>query len=194
MVSCIWPLSGHLWPKISSGSDDGCSCCLLVSSSILIILTLPVSFMACLKEWDTSTKVDLRTVTFDVPEQELGDLWEPFLFVRFEHLDEATDQWGVKMERLEIKDVRLSAQLQIAMAAEAEATRDTMANSIYRQVIVDEREHKASRALQDAADIVGKTPCALQLRYLQTLNTISAEKNSTIIFPLPIELMMVYMK
>ncbi|ELU16352.1 hypothetical protein CAPTEDRAFT_213564 [Capitella teleta] len=104
-------------------------------------------------------------------------------------LDEATDPWGVKVERVEMKDVRLPVQLQRAMAAEAEAARDARA-----KVIAAEGEHKASRALKDAADVINESPSALQLRYLQTLNTISAEKNSTIIFPLPIDLMQGFMK
>ncbi|CAG2058614.1 unnamed protein product [Timema podura] len=98
-------------------------------------------------------------------------------------LDEATDPWGVKVERVEIKDVRLPVQLQRAMAAEAEAAREARA-----KVIAAEGEMKASRALKEAADVIGESPAALQLRYLQTLNTISAEKNSTIIFPLPMDM------
>ncbi|XP_074655863.1 band 7 protein AGAP004871-like isoform X2 [Tubulanus polymorphus] len=99
------------------------------------------------------------------------------------NLDEATDNWGVKVERVEIKDVRLPVQLQRAMAAEAEAAREARA-----KVIAAEGEQKASRALKEAADVIAESPAALQLRYLQTLNTISAEKNSTIVFPLPIDL------
>merc|ERR1712045_1079442 len=83
-------------------------------------------------------------------------------------LDEATDPWGGKVERVEIKDVRLPVQLQRAMAAEG--------------------EQKASRALKDAAAVINESPSALQLRYLQTLNSISAEKNSTIIFPFPVDI------
>merc|ERR1712079_359544 len=98
-------------------------------------------------------------------------------------LDEATDPWGVHVQRVEIKDVRLPQQLQRAMAAEAEATREARA-----KVIAAEGEQKSSKALKDAADIIAKSPAALQLRYLQTLNSISAEKNSTIIFPPPMEL------
>lgn len=97
-------------------------------------------------------------------------------------LDEATEHWGIKVERTEIKDVRLPVQLQRAMAAEAEAAREARA-----KVIAAEGEQKASRALKEAADVITQSPAALQLRYLQTLNTISAEKNSTIIFPLPID-------
>lgn len=101
-----------------------------------------------------------------------------------ESLDLATDPWGVKVERVEVKDVRLPHQLQRAMAAEAEATREARA-----KVIAAEGEQKASRALKEASDIITESPAALQLRYLQTLTTISAEKNSTIIFPLPIDLL-----
>jgi len=101
-----------------------------------------------------------------------------------DHLDSATDPWGIKVERVEVKDVRLPQQLQRAMAAEAEATRQARA-----KVIEAEGEQKASRALKEASDIISSSPAALQLRYLQTLSSISAEKNSTIIFPLPIELL-----
>ncbi|XP_014258784.1 band 7 protein AGAP004871-like isoform X2 [Cimex lectularius] len=99
-------------------------------------------------------------------------------------LDVATEPWGVKVERVEIKDVRLPVQMQRAMAAEAEATREARA-----KVIAAEGEMRASRSLKEAADVIAESPAALQLRYLQTLNTISAEKNSTIIFPLPMDLL-----
>lgn len=102
-------------------------------------------------------------------------------------LDDATDPWGILVERVEIKDVRLPVQLQRAMAAEAEAAREARA-----KVIAAEGEQRASRALKEAADVIAASPAAIQLRYLQTLNTISAEKNSTIIFPIPIEMMSMY--
>lgn len=104
-------------------------------------------------------------------------------------LDEATDPWGVKVERVEVKDVRLPQQLQRAMAAEAEAAREARA-----KVIAAEGEHKASRALRHAADIIQESPSALQLRYLQTLNNISAEKNSTIVFPVPVDILSGFLK
>merc|ERR1711913_88161 len=85
---------------------------------------------------------------------------------------------------LVVKDVRLPQNLQRAMAAEAEASREARA-----KVIAVEGEQKASKALKEASDIISESPAALQLRYLQTLTNISAEKNSTIIFPLPMELM-----
>ncbi|XP_060751888.1 stomatin (EPB72)-like 3b isoform X1 [Tachysurus vachellii] len=104
-------------------------------------------------------------------------------------LDDATDSWGIKVERVEIKDVKLPHQLQRAMAAEAEATREARA-----KVIAAEGEMNASRALKEASLVIAESPSALQLRYLQTLNTIAAEKNSTIIFPLPIDMMGHFMK
>ena len=83
-----------------------------------------------------------------------------------------------------MKDVRLPKNLQRAMAAEAEATREARA-----KVVAAEGEQKASTALKEASDTISGSPAALQLRYLQTLATISAEKNSTIVFPIPIDLM-----
>ncbi|GFQ85447.1 mechanosensory protein 2 [Trichonephila clavata] len=187
---------------------------------------------------DTYCKVDLRTVSFDVPPQEilskdsvtvavdavvyyrisnatiavsnvedyghstrllaattlrnvlgtknLSEILserESISHVMQSSLDEATDPWGVKVERVEIKDVRLPVQLQRAMAAEAEAAREARA-----KVIAAEGEQRASRALKEAAEVIADSPSALQLRYLQTLNSIAAEKNSTIVFPLPMEL------
>jgi len=98
-------------------------------------------------------------------------------------LDEATDQWGVKVERIELKDVKLPQQMQRAMAAEAEATRDAKA-----KIIAAEGEKQAAVSLKEASNIMSESKSALQLRYLQTLHGIAAEKNSTIVFPLPIEL------
>ena len=100
-----------------------------------------------------------------------------------ELLHEATDPWGVTVERVEVKDVRVPEQLMRAMAAEAEAAREARA-----KVIAAEGEHKASRALKHAADIITESPGALQLRYLQTLSHIADESNSTIIFPVPVDI------
>uniref|UniRef100_A0A8D8T206 Mechanosensory protein 2 n=1 Tax=Cacopsylla melanoneura TaxID=428564 RepID=A0A8D8T206_9HEMI len=105
------------------------------------------------------------------------------------NLDHATEPWGVKVERVEIKDVRLPQNLQRAMAAEAEATREGRA-----KVIAAEAEMKSSRALKEASDIIMESPAALQLRYLQTLQSISQEKNSTVIFPIPIDIISAFMK
>ena len=89
---------------------------------------------------------------------------------------------------MEVKDVRVPENLQRAMAAEAEAARNARA-----KVIAAEGEHKASRALRHAADVITGNPAALQLRYLQTLNNISAENNSTIVFPVPVDIMASFM-
>lgn len=102
-------------------------------------------------------------------------------------LDEGTGPWGVKVERVEITDVRLPQSMQRSMAAEAEASREARA-----KVIAAEGEQKASRQLKEAADVISESPIALQLRYLQTLTQISAEKNSTIIFPVPVELLKLF--
>lgn len=101
-----------------------------------------------------------------------------------ELLDDATDAWGVKVERVELKDVSLPMSMQRSMATEAEAAREARA-----KVVAAEGEQKASIALREAADVIASNPTALQLRYLQTLTGIAAEKNSTIIFPIPMELL-----
>merc|ERR1712018_595418 len=117
----------------------------------------------------------------------LGDILSQREIIAKEMQDtlvEGTAAWGVQVERVEVKDVRVPEQLMRAMAAEAEAARNARA-----KVIAAEGEHKASRALRHAAEVIMENPGALQLRYLQTLNSISAENNSTIIFPVPIDIM-----
>ncbi|KAM4796827.1 stomatin-like [Rhinophrynus dorsalis] len=101
-------------------------------------------------------------------------------------LYDATKEWGIKVERVEIKDVKLPGSLQRAMAAEAEAAREARA-----KFVSAEGEMNASRALKEAAIIMSESPAAMQLRYLQTLSHISAEKNSTIIFPIPMDILSV---
>jgi len=246
-----------------------CGFFLIIISVILVICTFPITLCFCIKivqEYeraiifrlgrakkqargpglffvipciDSFKKVDLRTVSFDVPPQEIltkdsvtvsvdavcyYKIFDPWVsVVKVENaaastrllaqttlrnilgtknlaetlshrdsialdmqqiLDIGTDPWGVKVERVEVKDVRLPQQLQRAMAAEAEASREARA-----KVIAAQGEADASRMLKEAADVINESPSALQLRYLQTLTTISAEKNSTIIFPVPIEMM-----
>ena len=104
-------------------------------------------------------------------------------------LDKATDPWGIKVERVEIKDYRLPNSLQRAMAAEAEADREAKA-----KIKAAEGEQKAATALKEASNIIAESPSALQLRYLQTLHKISEEKNSTIIFPLPMDMFSAFKK
>jgi regulator of protease activity HflC (stomatin/prohibitin superfamily) len=98
-------------------------------------------------------------------------------------IDEHTARWGVKVTAVEIKDVELPQTMQRAMARQAEAEREKRAKVLHAQ-----GELQASQTLADAAQIIATEPAALQLRYLQTLTEIAVEKNSTIIFPLPLDL------
>lgn len=99
-------------------------------------------------------------------------------------LDEATDPWGIKVTAVEVKAIELPETMKRAMARQAEAERERRS-----KVIAAEGEFQASKQLAAAAGVIGTEPAALQLRYLQTLSEISIEKNSTIIFPLPLELL-----
>ena len=99
-------------------------------------------------------------------------------------IDEQTEPWGVKVSVVEVKDVELPQSMQRAMARQAEAEREKRAKIIHA-----EGELQASETLAGAAEVMSSQAGALQLRYLQTLTEISAEHNSTIVFPLPIELM-----
>ena len=98
-------------------------------------------------------------------------------------LDKHTDPWGIKVTSVEVKHVDLPGEMQRAIAKQAEAEREKRA-----KVIHAEGEYQASSRLLDAADIMGKHPLGMQLRYLQTLTEIATEKNSTVVFPLPMEL------
>ncbi len=100
-----------------------------------------------------------------------------------EIIDEQTEPWGVKVSIVEIKDVEIPSSMQRAMARQAEAERERRA-----KVIAAEGEFQASEKLSQAAEVLSRTPAALQLRYLQTLAEIATEKNSTTIFPVPIDL------
>ena len=97
-------------------------------------------------------------------------------------IDEQTDPWGVKVSAVEIKDVEIPSGMQRAMARQAEAERERRA-----KVIHAEGEFQASQRLADAAEVLSPHPAALQLRYLQTLTEVGVNQNSTIVFPLPID-------
>ena len=98
-------------------------------------------------------------------------------------IDEHTDPWGVKVSVVEIKEVELTEEMKRSMAAQAEAERTRRAKIIHA-----DGEFQASERLAQAGVVIGRDPTALQLRYLQTLTEIASEKNSTIIFPLPINI------
>ncbi len=106
-----------------------------------------------------------------------------------EIVDQQTDPWGVKVSSVEIKHIDLPQEMQRAMAKQAEAERDRRA-----KIIQAEGEYQSAGKLKDAADIISQNSAALQLRYLDTLKTISTENSSTIIFPMPINILEILTK
>ncbi len=103
-------------------------------------------------------------------------------------IDEQTDPWGVKVSAVEIKEVELAETMRRMMAAQAEAERERRAKIIHA-----EGEFQAAEKLAQAGAIIAKEPVTLQLRYLQTLTEVASERNSTLIFPLPIDLISMFM-
>jgi regulator of protease activity HflC (stomatin/prohibitin superfamily) len=99
-------------------------------------------------------------------------------------IDESTEPWGVKVTAVEIKDVEIPDQMQRAMARQAEAERERRA-----KIINSEGEFQAAQKLTDAADIISTNPASLQLRYLQTLLEIGSNQNTTVVFPLPMDVL-----
>jgi regulator of protease activity HflC (stomatin/prohibitin superfamily) len=104
-------------------------------------------------------------------------------------IDQQTEPWGVKVTAVEVKNVDLPQEMQRAIARQAEAERERRAKVIHAQ-----GEFEASQRLADAADVIGRNPVALQLRYLQTLVEIAAGKKSTTIFPIPIDTIAPFLK
>jgi regulator of protease activity HflC (stomatin/prohibitin superfamily) len=106
-----------------------------------------------------------------------------------EILDAQTDPWGIKVVLVELKHIDLPQEMQRAMAKQAEAERERRAKIIHA-----DGEFQASQKLADAAEVIGKEPMALQLRFLQSLVEVASEKNSTTIFPVPIDLLSPFLK
>ncbi|XP_035310198.1 podocin isoform X2 [Cricetulus griseus] len=187
---------------IKSSGLGACEWLLVISSLLFIIITFPFSIWFCIKvvqEYerviifrlghllpgrakgpglffflpclDTYHKVDLRLQTLEIPFHEVA-------------LDSVTCIWGIKVERTEIKDVRLPAGLQHSLAVEAEAQRQAKV-----RMIAAEGERAASESLRMAAEILSGTPAAVQLRYLHTLQSLSTEKPSTVVLPLPFDML-----
>lgn len=104
-------------------------------------------------------------------------------------IDDHTEPWGIKVAAVEVKQIDLPIEMQRAMAKQAEAERERRS-----KVIAAEGEYQAAQRLSDAAQMIEKYPVALQLRYLQTLADIATEKNSTTIFPIPIDLITPFLK
>lgn len=193
---------------------------------------------------DSMVKVDLRTVTYDVPAQEVvtrdnvtvkvnavvyyrvidpakavtevydyryataqiaqttlrsiigqAELDEVLserekLNIRLQQIiDEATNPWGIKVTAVEIKDVELPEEMRRVMAMQAEAERERRS-----KIIRAEGEYQAAMRLKEAADVLAASEGALFLRYLQTLNEVAAEKNTTIILPIPVEMLKMFRK
>ena len=103
-------------------------------------------------------------------------------------IDEHTDPWGIKVSAVEIKEVELAEQMKRMMAAQAEAEHERRAKIIHA-----DGEFQASERLADAGAVIAREPVTLQLRYLQTLTEIATEKNSTVIFPLPMDLIKMFL-
>ncbi|XP_069334502.1 podocin isoform X2 [Eulemur rufifrons] len=187
---------------IKTSGLGACEWLLVLTSLIFIIVTFPFSIWFCIKVvqeherviifrlghmlpgrakgpglffflpcLDTYHKVDLRLQTLEIPFHEVA-------------LDSVTCIWGIKVERTEIKDVRLPAGLQHSLAVEAEAQRQAKV-----RMIAAEGEKAASESLRMAAEILSGTPAAVQLRYLHTLQSLSTEKPSTVVLPLPFDLL-----
>jgi regulator of protease activity HflC (stomatin/prohibitin superfamily) len=104
-------------------------------------------------------------------------------------IDTHTDPWGIKVSNVEVKHVDLPIEMQRSMAKQAEAERERRAKIIHA-----EGEFQASQKLRDAAEVISGQPMALQLRFLQTLTEVASEKNSTTIFPVPIDLLTPFLK
>lgn len=104
-------------------------------------------------------------------------------------IDEATNPWGIKVTAVEIKDVELPEEMRRVMAMQAEAERERRS-----KIIRAEGEYQASMRLKEAADVLAQSEGALFLRYLQTLSDVAAEKNTTIVIPVPVELLKIYKK
>jgi regulator of protease activity HflC (stomatin/prohibitin superfamily) len=126
----------------------------------------------------------LRSILGESPLDDLLSKREALNLRLQDILDRHTDRWGIKVELVEIKSVDLPEMMQRAMARQAEAEREKRAKIIHA-----EGEFEASRRLSEAAAIIATEPVALQLRYLQTLTEIGVEKNTTIVFPLPIDIL-----
>ena len=130
------------------------------------------------------SQTTLRSVLGQVELDELLSEREKLNAQLQEVLDKHTDPWGIKVTLVEVKFVDLPQEMQRAMARQAEAERDRRA-----KVINAEGEFQAATRLQEASDILAVNPMALQLRYLQTLVEVSSERSSTIVFPIPLDLL-----
>ncbi|MCX5826651.1 MAG: slipin family protein [Deltaproteobacteria bacterium] len=131
----------------------------------------------------------LRSVCGQVELDEILSQREKINMHLQEILDRSTDPWGIKVSLVEVKQIDLPEEMKRAIAKQAEAERERRA-----KVIAAEGEYQAAEKLLEAAKVMTKDPISLQLRYLQTLNQIAAENNSTIVFPIPIDFFRHFLK
>jgi len=134
-------------------------------------------------------QTSLRTVCGTVELDDLLTAREELNHKLQEILDHATDPWGIKVSKVEIKHIDLPPEMQRAMAKQAEAERERRA-----KIIASEGEFQAAEKLKQAAEVIAQAPQALTLRYLQTLREIATENNSTTIFPIPIDFLDAFKK
>lgn len=161
---------------------------LKVNAVVFFHIFSPKETIINVEDWYSATYQKAQTVLRNVLGQfELDDLLaeRDTINHRLQSiLDSETDQWGIKVDAVEIKHVDLPQEMQRAMAKQAEAERERRS-----KIIAAEGEYQASTRLAEAADIMGRQPMTLQLRFLQTLTEIAAENNSTVVFPVPIDLL-----
>jgi regulator of protease activity HflC (stomatin/prohibitin superfamily) len=168
--------------------------------NVTIKVNAVLYFMVVNPDWAVVKVMDYIRATLQIAQTTLrsgvGQVDLDTLLARREQLnarlqtiiDEQTEPWGVKVTIVEVKDVELPQTMQRAMAKQAEAEREKRAKIIHAA-----GEFEASKMLAQAADVIAKEPVTLQLRYLQTLTEIAVEKNSTIIFPLPVDTIKVFL-
>jgi regulator of protease activity HflC (stomatin/prohibitin superfamily) len=162
--------------------------------NVTIKVNAVLYFMVVNPDWAVVKVMDYMRATLQIAQTTLrsavGQVELDTLLARREQvnerlqliIDEQTEPWGVKVTIVEVKDVELPQNMQRAMARQAEAEREKRAKIIHAA-----GEFEASKALAQAAAVIAREPVTLQLRYLQTLTEIAVEKNSTIIFPLPVD-------
>ncbi len=145
------------------------------------------------ENWIRATSLQAQTILRSVVGQaELDELLSEREKINMQLqtiIDEATEPWGIKVTGVQVRDVSLPETMKRAMANQAETERERRA-----KIINAEGEYQAAQKLADAAAIISKNPQALQLRFLQTLTEVGAEHNSTIVFPVPIDLLTSFMK
>ena len=153
----------------------------------------PIKAVIEVEDYDFATsqisQTTLRSVVGQAELDELLSNREKINLSLQEIIDKQTDPWGVKVSVVEIKHVELPAEMQRAMARQAEAERERRA-----KIIAAEGEFQAADKLRQAAEMIKDHPIALQMRYLQTLVEMSSERSSTIVFPLPLEFLKVFAK